>query len=615
MFEQLIPKIPLHEAAGFFYRVKNAEWGDPPDLTGELEGQFNVPAPQVAGFLAKVITAKFQMVMAYYTYAESMRDLAQHPIGEVFHEHAGHELEAAEYYLKRAAVLGGPVSLEPAEPPPASTDPVHIIQVMMRAEQEAIALQRQLRDMVGDANPMKIEVEEKLAQDQHHLDELWQMLPSEVHDAAQGALAAAAPPPAPVGEGEAVQAAGESEPKEPPAEKKPVDTKEAALRMRMKLAARKLADLNHLTGLAAGGAAGRYLGGHLGGPLGKEVGTVLGGAVGLHAGHRKSVEETARHKMASALRKLSFGPPLDEYLASHQMGQEAQQQNEAEFYRNKLQEMQASGQATTQQLADLQAQLAQAQEQQASVGATIQAANEEAMAARDDALQHAQLEANMRLGIQKMQQQILQIASQDPSTLGSLPTDLPPGSGQGMVPGMADPSMGGMAAMPGAAPAEGVGPGQPGATPQATAPNEVPAESGGPGAPGATKPSNGQSGSSSSNPTATAGSTKIGAIRDHAAALGGAALGALAGGAKALGKGKELPERTQALESATAANDGSFASMLAQAKARAGVAESENAMEHPVRTALAGGLKGGLMGAAAGSMAGRLAGNLGQLFQ
>jgi bacterioferritin (cytochrome b1) len=552
MFDQLVPQIPLHEAAAFFHKIKKAGWDEPPDLTGQLEGQFNVPTTEVAGFLAQVITAKFKMVMAYYTYAESMRDLAQHSVGEVFHEHAQQELSAAEYYLKRAAVLGGPVALQEVEPPPASTDPVHIVQVMMRAEQEAIALQRQLKEMVGESNPMKVEVEEKLAQDQHHLDELWQMLPSELHDAAQGAMGAPAGP-----------ADGA-----PPAESSGPGNEQAQ---------------------AAGSKA--------------ESGVQQRGNGEKEAAMRRGLG--MRMKVAAA--KLGFGPPLDEYLAEQQAGQQAQGANEAEFYRGKLQELQATGQGTQQQIADLTQQLQQAQEQQAQVGTTIQAANEEAMAARDDALQHAQLEANMRLGIQKMQQQILQIASQDPSMLGSLPTDLPAGSGQGMVPGTADPNAG--------MPAEGMGVGQPGATPQATGPNEVPAEDGGPGAPGATKPSNGQGGSSSANPTATAGSMKIGAIRDHTAALGGAALGALYGGAKALNKGKELPARTAELESATAADDGSFAKALELAKARAGVTESEHAAQHPVRSALTGGVQGGLLGAAAGRAAHSLAGNLGQLFQ
>ncbi len=264
-----------------------------------------------------------------------------------------------------------------------------------------------------------------------------------------------------------------------------------------------------------------------------------------------------------------------------------------------------SGTATQQQIADLQMQLQQAQEQQAQVGATIQAANEEAMAARDDAMQHAQMAANMRLGYQKIREQILQLASQDPEMMTSLPTALPPGSGQGMAPGMA----------------EGMGVGQPAAAAQAVMPGEVPAEEGGPGMPGATKPSDGQSGSSSANPTATPGSTKIGAassfdlLKNNAGALAGGALGAVAGARKALGKADELPDRAAALEGATQAHDGSFASALNVAKARAGVAESEAAAEHPISTALKGGLKGGAMGAAGGAMAQRLAGNLGQLFQ
>src|SRR5262245_26377303 len=90
--------IPPMEAAGFFQRLKTAGWADPPDETGALEGQFAAPLEQVIAKLTEVIAAKFKLMMAYHIYAESMRDPAQHGIGEVFHEHAEQERAAAEAY-------------------------------------------------------------------------------------------------------------------------------------------------------------------------------------------------------------------------------------------------------------------------------------------------------------------------------------------------------------------------------------------------------------------------------------------------------------------------------------------------------------------------------------
>lgn len=176
----LLHGIPLHEAAGFFHRIKKAGWGDPPDETGALEGQFGAPIEQVIQQLTEVIAAKFKLMVAYHIYSQSMRGVAQHGVAEVFIEHAEQERAAAEAYLKRAAVLGGgPVHLPEIETPPASADPVGILMLMARAEQEGIATQHQLKLMVGEDNPLSFQIEQYMIEDQHHLDELWQMLPAD----------------------------------------------------------------------------------------------------------------------------------------------------------------------------------------------------------------------------------------------------------------------------------------------------------------------------------------------------------------------------------------------------------------------------------------------------
>lgn len=187
--------IPLNEAAEFFFHLtKKAEWTEPPDMTGELEGQFAVPVEQVLHQLKSVIAAKFRLMIAYFTYAQSFNDHAWRAIKTEFYEHAEDEQEGAEFYLKRAAVLGGPVLMDHVEPPPPSTNPDTIFTVMARAEQEGIAAQRILRQMVGEENPMKIGIEEQLVKDQHHLDELFQMMSQECRLALE--QAGASPPEA-----------------------------------------------------------------------------------------------------------------------------------------------------------------------------------------------------------------------------------------------------------------------------------------------------------------------------------------------------------------------------------------------------------------------------------
>lgn len=217
-FEQSVRNgIPLQEAAGFFHRIKKAGWADPPDDTGALEGMFTAPLEQVVLKLTEIAATKFKLMVAYHVYAESMRGVAQHGVAEVFHEHAEQERAAAEAYLKRAAALGsGPIHLPEIETPPASADPVGILQIMARAEQEGIAGQHELKVMVGEDNPLSFQIEQYMIEDQHHLDELWQMMPQGVGAApVLGQPPAAAPAPEP-----SVEEA-------PPAEEKPAAKPEA----------------------------------------------------------------------------------------------------------------------------------------------------------------------------------------------------------------------------------------------------------------------------------------------------------------------------------------------------------------------------------------------------
>lgn len=170
----IVGDVPLHEAADFFVKLKYAGWEDPPDET--LEGQTASSLEEIGAASAEVAAFKFKLMVAYHVYGESMKALAQHAVGEMFREHAEQERAAAEFYLKRASVLSnGPVQLEAIETPPALSEPEQILSTMIRAEQEGIAGQRNLRAMIGEEHPMRFEVERILTEDLHHLDELRQL--------------------------------------------------------------------------------------------------------------------------------------------------------------------------------------------------------------------------------------------------------------------------------------------------------------------------------------------------------------------------------------------------------------------------------------------------------
>lgn len=226
MLKLATTQIPFEAAAPFLVRLKTAGWADPPDVTGALEGAFTVPREVVLDKLKSVIAGKARLMLAWFTYAQSFKGDAWRAIKEEFHDHAAEEQEGFTYYTKRAAALGGPVHMDPVEPPPPASDPQAIFNLLARAEQEMILMQRELRDLVGDQNPMKVGIEEHMAHDQHHLDEMWQMMP-------QGASPMLAPAAPAVGAPEEVpqevdQAA------EPPAADAP-EAKEAAARFRFAL--------------------------------------------------------------------------------------------------------------------------------------------------------------------------------------------------------------------------------------------------------------------------------------------------------------------------------------------------------------------------------------------
>lgn len=178
-FDRILSKdVPLAEAAAAFHKLKFASGYEPPDETGSLEGQFEASPEEVLKLLGEMVNNEFKTMVAYQTYAESLRGTERGSIAEEFEEHAENELDHAQFLMKRMSVLGGAIQLDDIPAPPASTDPVDIIKTMIRMEQEGIAKWKVFHSMCGD-NPTKYKVEEYLTTEQHHLDELWQLLPYE----------------------------------------------------------------------------------------------------------------------------------------------------------------------------------------------------------------------------------------------------------------------------------------------------------------------------------------------------------------------------------------------------------------------------------------------------
>jgi len=212
------------------------------------------------------------------------------------------------------------------------------------------------------------------------------------------------------------------------------------------------------------------------------MGALAGRSIGRSHGENKDIEEfDKKMKEAAAQMKIAFGetpmvpegmpgetPDINSYLATEQMGEEAEQQNAAAYYQQKFQQAAAQlqevqeQQEQTQTMADtLQTQVAGSQEQiqaamqQAQMASqaamqNVQQAHEMAMGATSQAmesqaevLRQKQLAAAMKMGITQVKDQVMSALASDPTDqLAQQLTSPPPGSG-GMVggaPGALDPA-------------------------------------------------------------------------------------------------------------------------------------------------------------------------------
>jgi bacterioferritin len=237
-FEDILSHgIPLHEASRFFVGLKKTanQPTEPPDETGVLEGQFCAPVEQVLAAMGKQVQNEFETHMSYKVYAQTLRDLSHNAIAEEFEEHAGEEMDHADFLLRRMASLGGPAHISDVQAPAASADPVEIIKRMIRMEQEAIANWRELRQLIGDNNPSAVAIDDYMLKEQEHTDDLWLLLPH-----TERPMMPAQPGGAPM---EMAPQAAPAPPPDPPPAEAPApkqNEKTAALEMRFKIASAML---------------------------------------------------------------------------------------------------------------------------------------------------------------------------------------------------------------------------------------------------------------------------------------------------------------------------------------------------------------------------------------
>jgi hypothetical protein len=373
-------------------------------------------------------------------------------------------------------------------------------------------------------------------------------------------------------------------------------------REKARRAERLLGTVGSVGGALGGGALAHHVGG--GNPLATLGGAGLGYLAGGKAGRELGTEvDAARFKSAAARMrsKLAALKIADEvgaqeapmaaptggqelmpsnYLAAETIGAQAQEQTESAFYRQRAQQAEQTAAAAQSQMDALQQQLGQLQEQAAQTSTQVQDSMNQALAAQDEALKQTQVAANMRLGIQKLRAQMMEVASQDPAEVAA--QELQAGAAGQAQPGQ-DPNAQGPAGQ------------APGAEAAATS---MPAD----GAPQATAPAGGTDPSTASPTSAS----KQAALRLSPGMVAGAAGGAALGVLDSRRTAGKLPERQQKLD-ALSAQEGGFAHAFRVALAKKDVADSEFARNDPWGHGALGAAKGAIVG---GGLANRMSGAL-----
>lgn len=603
-------KIPFGEACSFL--VEFHKLGEDMAMTQAP------PAPDVVGLMAAVVQNEFRSILAYTVYAQTLRDLSREGLAEEFQEHADEELEHAEFLLRRMAVLGGQPPLQDVPAPVPASDPVEIVNNLIQIEQESIASWTALHAAVGE-DPSKYKIEEFLAVEQEHLDDMLRLLPQQAEappvDAGMGQ-----PPVAPPAAGPPKDGAGGASVKvdlKPGGEKLGGQEKIAfidhAVRPgtehyhsdRMLAVLRGLPVKSYTPEGALEGVVDRY-----GNPVEekwasafKEASVKLAEEFPSIPGGSPDNSQLPPQQSTQQGSQLQGDPRTSAWLQNEAEGQQAQGAQAEEYYKQRFMEAQQQLETATQasEQAGQQAQQLQQQAEQnqlALTSAQSQAQQSTALAmqqvatAGDEKLQQQMQAAQMRMAFQDLRGQLMNLASQEPPTQA-----LNDPMAQGAQSGLAAPgtqAMGGQAT-PSTQPQDAASSGPAGQAPDAQV------QPGTPGPGGAQAPTEG---SEPAEPAgkgsgATSVTVKQGSFKDHAI---GAGLGAAIGGAgtafEASGHGDGMRDSLKKKINVLEQEQGTFPQAMRLVASKALLQGSEAARQHPVGASIMGSLAGAGIGAA-----------------
>lgn len=422
----------------------------PAETEAGLQSPFAAPLEQVVDLMAQMVSNEFKTQTYYVYYANMLRGLSHEGVAEEFMEHASHELEHANYLLRRMGVLSpGGVPIPAYPPPEPLTDPNEIVQEMIVVEQLGLALWKQLLSVMGE-NPMRYTIEEFLQREEEHQDELWQLVEAQP----QPAVPQMQPP-------------AEKKPAAPPAQTKvqvsvpqpqaqtTEPSKEAQVQVRAHIrriavgaSRRKAASDNNFKKTATTLMTERVM------ALREEANAIAAKNQDFHevvpqtpqqlqvvpAFGTKTVDNTAKPKDVSSKPsgamslvdkldvhiKKAFGgmgpmPSPEEYVEQEEGARAQQAIAEAAHARTismqsqqAAQQAQAENAATQQQLAELQGQVEQLQTEAQQNSVQALQSTQQAAEAESRAADHSISKMQLGMGINQMRQELANLVMRDP---------------------------------------------------------------------------------------------------------------------------------------------------------------------------------------------------------
>jgi bacterioferritin (cytochrome b1) len=129
--------------------------------------------PEITELLQEALKAEFQQWDLYYAYKDELRGLSRDPIVDHFKEHADDEAEHISILQRYLVSMGvQPTKQRDTIPEIDALRPEAIIQLQLQFEVRAVETYRKLLSLLEETDPLKIEIENILAKEMEHAQDL-----------------------------------------------------------------------------------------------------------------------------------------------------------------------------------------------------------------------------------------------------------------------------------------------------------------------------------------------------------------------------------------------------------------------------------------------------------